>query len=501
MERISQLYKRLANIRPAGFWPGFVFGIFYFFYIFWWFWSVYPLVLLGTNSNNLAFLIILLPFIITVTGMSFFWGTFSYIIHNFSGKASRVFLPLFYAGAFVLLEYLRTWFFGILWAGKSSLLGAHWTLGSPAYLFANLGPIRQSASYWGIYGVDFFIIFIGCILFFLARPRSKDPKKILCLEILSIVVILVFFNLSTSSDKPETIDAKLTISVIQTAKPIKLLDSPEELLTDFSEKNKLLREASKISDVVVFPESADFSKIISGFLDPASAQKYFASLSPKNILVVDSNRISETEGLKSKVLFINSKEGVIDSYDKKLLTPGGESLPYLASFPLWLFEHFFKNNFISSSASFAKGVGDNVLNYKDSKIKLVVCSDVISPGISREGKFDFMLNLENLAVFDGSLVMEQELLSMARFRATENGKYLAISSNFGHSFIIDTSGNVVDSTNSTGYQILTGDIVPNQTRTWYNKLGDWPILLASLVILGLGLISSELTRLAYYEAR
>ncbi|OGN14038.1 MAG: hypothetical protein A3J47_01960 [Candidatus Yanofskybacteria bacterium RIFCSPHIGHO2_02_FULL_43_22] len=81
-----------------------------------------------------------------------------------------------------------------------------------------------------------------------------------------------------------------------------------------------------------------------------------------------------------------------------------------------------------------------------------------------------------------------QLLATARYGAVENKKYLVISSNFGLSQIIDPFGNIVKSADSTGYKILTGDIVPNQTRTWYNKLGDWSVLLVSLLAFGLGLI-------------
>ena len=93
-----------------------------------------------------------------------------------------------------------------------------------------------------------------------------------------------------------------------------------------------------------------------------------------------------------------------------------------------------------------------------------------------------------MGVFDGNQQIERQLLSMAGFRAAENRKYLIISSNFGRSYVINPLGNIVSSTDSSGYKILTADIVPNKQRTWYNKLGDWPILLLSLVIFGLGLV-------------
>lgn len=484
MDRIKQAYKKIVHLRPNGFWPGFIVGLFYFGFIFWWFWSVHSLLSLGIENKILSFLIILLPYLITVIGMSLFWGIFSYVIY-LSKNIKFILLPFLYASIFVLAEYLRSWFFGILWAGRNSLIASHWTIGNPAYLFANFDFIRQSSHYWGIYGIDFLIIFFGAAVLLLIKLWRKELRIVLLLEASSVVIILALINFALSINKFETKDSNnLTVSVIQTKNPIKTLYEPEELLTDFSEKNRLLKEASKKSSLVVFPETTNFSKTLSGFLDSASAQKYFNNLSQKSILIIDNNRISEQDGLKSKVILIDSKKGISGFYDKKLLTPGGESIPYIASLPFWVFERIFKNDFISSRAIYAKGEKNNIQNYRDDKIKIIVCSDIISPNISREGNnFDFIVNLNNLAVFNGNSLIESQLLSMARFRAAENGKYLIISSNFGHSYIINPLGNIMDSTKSTGYQMLTRDIVSNQVRTWYNRFGDKPVLIFSFLII------------------
>jgi apolipoprotein N-acyltransferase len=415
--------------------------------------------------------------------MSLFWGTFSYACFNFFKKTGLIFLPFYCASVFTLTEYLRAWFFGILWLGRGSLLGPHWTIGNPAYLLVNLDPIRQSASYWGIYGIDFLIIFFAIAIFLLVKFWHKGHKIILSLEVLSIIIILAF--VSISSKESEIKNNRLTISIIQTQTSTELLSTPEKLLIDFSRKNDLLKEASEKSDIVIFPESTNFSNTLLKFLDFASAQKYFTNLSPKKILITDSIRIQEQEGLKSKIILIDSKDGIVDSYDKKLITPGGESIPYLSKLPLWATEYLWRNDFISSKATFYGGTGSNVLKYQDNKIKFLVCSDIISPSLSRENKFNFIINPNNLAVFGGGPIIERQLLSMAKFRAVENRKYLALASNFGHSYIINEHGNIEESTNTTGYQILTGDIVPNTTRTWYNRLGDWPILLLSLAVFGL----------------
>lgn len=490
MDGVSRILQKFAHLRPIGFWPGFGVGLVYFSYIFWWFWSVHSLLSVGIGIIPSS-LVILMPFIITVVGMSLFWGLFSCAVFNFFKKIETIFLPFFYASTFVLLEYLRAWFFGILWAGKESLLGPHWTFGNLAYLLVGLGPIRQLASYWGIYGIDFLITFWGIALFLLIKFWPKGPKITLALEVSSVVAILILINFALPIDKFENKGKELTVSIIQTKNPIKTFYKPEELLADLSEKNRLLKEASKKSDLVVFPESTDFSKTLSGFLDFTSTQKYFNNLTQKSILIIDSNRISEQEGLKSKVIFIDSKEGVVGFYDKKLLTPGGEFLPYLAKLPLLATEYLWKNDFISSGTVFSSGTKGNMLSYQNNKIKLLVCSDIISPNLLGGEEFNFMLNLNNLAIFNGSSLIEHELLSMARFRAAENNKYLAISSNFGHSYVINHLGNIIDSTSSTGYQILTKDIVPNQTRTWYNKSGDIPILILSFLIVLIGLKTTK----------
>lgn len=491
MVRVNGIYKRIVNTKPRGFWPGFIVGLFYFGYIFWWFWSVHFLVSLGVENKVFAFLIILLPFLITVSGMSLFFGIFSWFVFDFSKKIKPIFSPFFFASVFALLEYSRAWFFAILWAGQESLLGPHWTFGNLAYLLTDINPIRQSASYWGIYGIDFLIVFFATAVLIILKFRRKGPKTILILQAFLVIAIFAFTGFISPTENLETDENKITISLIQTKNPIKIIYEPGELLADFSEKNRLLKEASLKSDIVVFPESTNFSKTLSGFLDFSSIPKYFNALSPKNVLIIDSNRIPEQDGFKSKAILIDSKDGIIDFYDKKLLTPGGETIPYLAKFPFLVFEYLWKNDFITSEATFSGGEKNNVLNYGNNKIELLICSDIISPGLSKNEEFDFIVNLNNLAVFKGNPLMEKQLVSMARFRAAENNKYLTISSNFGHSYVINPAGDIMSSTPLSGYQILTNDIVPNQKRTWYNKLGDIPILILSFITVLIGLKATK----------
>jgi apolipoprotein N-acyltransferase len=481
MDRVIKTYGKIVRLHPSGFWPGFIIGLVYFSYIFSWIWAVSPANAFEITNKPVGLFLIFVVFSITVATAAIFWGLFSFFGRRIvRGQTNQYIAPLYLASVFVLVEYLRAWGMGLVWLGNGSFLGPHWTFGNPAYLLSFLPWIVKTSSVWGIYGIDFLIIFLLSSLA-LGIKKEAINRRILLGEILLIPIILLTAN-SITPDKQQ--GTPLTVSVIQTEKPAKINYSPEELLTSFGQENTLLKSVSKNSDIVIFPETANFSQTLSEFLNPTMVQKYFSSLNPKNILVVDSNSIPEADGLKSKVLFVDSQNGIAGTYDKKLLSPMGEFLPYIFKLPLSFFKSFNNNNF--STPEFTPGSGSNIVSSQDNRIKLLVCSDIVSPSLGQEGVFDFMIALSSLGIFNGNNRIANEMVDAARFRATENGKYLILASNYNRSYIINPDGQIEKSTPENGYQILTASIVPNKTRTWYNRLGDLPILLLSLAIFGLG---------------
>ncbi len=489
MGQVRTIIKRLSETKLTEFWPGFVFGLVYFGYIFWWFWSLYPLDTLGVSSKFLSFILVCATFSISIIGMAFFWGLFSFFSIKILPKQQYQYLaPWYLASMFVLIEYARAWGFGILWLGSGSLLGPHWTIGNPAYFFGTSPILLGTASIWGIYGIDFIIVFIISAICTLVYFKKRKTRFIVAGEIILVIGVIALTHLLTI--KPPQEQAGVTFSVIQTENQTKIYYTPGEILTDFSQKNAMLKSATNKSDLIIFPEGADFSQTLTDFLSPAAVQKYFNNLAPENRLIIDSDAIMESSELKSKVIFIDSKQGIVGFYDKQLLTPAGEFIPYLLKFPFLIIGHI-SGKSPEVATEFTKGSGTDIITYQDNTFKILVCSEIISPLISRTGSFGFMINIDSLGIFKGDSRMNSELLSSARFRAAENGKYLIMASNYGQSYLINSAGSITDSTSSSGYQILTGTIVPNKTRTWYNRLGDWPILLLSVLFFSLGLISKK----------
>lgn len=494
------------------FWAGFAIGIIYFSRIFSWFWAIYPLDSLGFEGKIWSLLTIFAVFSVTVAGMALFLGIFSWFTAaNLTPTITRGplvivgFLPFIAAGGFVLTEYARAWFFGILWWGSGSMLGAHWTFGNPAYLFSGIEPIFKTLSIWGIYGLDFVFVFIIISLFLFFKTRSK----IFAAEFLATLALLVgvgiFIKSPTQIAGPPAGQAgeKISISVIQTAYPTRASYQAEETLKDFGEKLKLLKRAAgppaqadeKIDGqkIIIFPEGADFSKTLAGFLDAVSVKNFFNKLSGEEILLVDNNKVADGTSVKSKTIFTGSESGIIGYYDKRLLSPGGEFLPYLVKWPLSLLNPSFKNDF-ERDREFVKGANKNIVAYKNLRAKILVCSDIISPSMARSGNFDFILAQNSFGIFHGNSILQGQLLAMTRARAAENAKYLVFASNFGRSYIINPLGAVEKTTSNTGYEILTGEIAPRASRTWYNKLGDWPVLLLSFLFVLSGFLLKHFNR-------
>src|SRR3989344_7601985 len=193
MDRIIKTYEKIAHLRPYGFWPGFIIGLLYFSYILSWLWSLYPLDSLGIENNLYAILALLFVFSISVISMAFFWGICSFLsIRILKNKNDLLTTPVI-AGLFVILEYLRSWGFGVVWWGSGSLIGPHWTIGNPAYLLGFSKYILSTASVWGIYGIDFFIAFILVSVFIILTKRSK-PNLIQLLIVISAFSITAFLS-------------------------------------------------------------------------------------------------------------------------------------------------------------------------------------------------------------------------------------------------------------------------------------------------------------------
>ena len=186
----------------------------------------------------------------------------------------------------------------------------------------------------------------------------------------------------------------------------------------------------------------------------------------------------------SRVTYLNTKDDIIGYYDKKLLTPAGEFLPYSIEYLLKFI--LGKNRQTLASINRLKsGQDDRPAIFNNIVFESAVCSDFFSPSIIRDKarKGAILIGMGSTAMFQGNKSLVSQNLAINRFRAAENQIPIVFASNYGLSYVIDVQGNTTKIAPNQDSQIFTGNVLVSTSKSWYNKLGDWPSLILMLIIL------------------
>ncbi|MDO8495549.1 MAG: nitrilase-related carbon-nitrogen hydrolase [bacterium] len=471
----------ISNLNKS-FLLGFLSGAVYFGFTFRWFWDAYPLKALGVESSAWAFGILLFMWLATALSMALFWGLAAFLFKKIETRFTWTSLLIFPA-IFTLLEYFRSFFMGLLWFAPGAALGPHWTAGNVAYnLFASPFALGIS-SLLGIYGLTFLITLLNILLFLFLEQR----RWMRLVGTLGLTLLIAYLPLQKiyQSRYPEE---RVSAAIIQTRTTSQVSPSTEDQLATLRRQLELLDKVSKehsATSLVIFPEGSNFFTNLSRLGNTLSLSQYFSKLFPKAILILDNSKIQEEGSLKSKTIFLNSKEGIAGYYDKYLLTPGGEFVPSairrldqvlaLDSVALREVEEFKKGE----AYPIPLGLGDfSVLS--------LVCSDISSPELAKptsSAPADILSVQSSFGFVNGSSDLFSQTKAMAKFRAAENQRSLVFASNFGPSFMLFPDGSTSQETTGTDFEILTGPLVLNKAKTLYNKTGDGPILMASLSVL------------------
>ncbi|MEK7151469.1 MAG: apolipoprotein N-acyltransferase [Patescibacteria group bacterium] len=501
---------RTKSTLKTNFKIGFFAGLIYFLIIFRWFWSIHPLNTLGIENSFLSLLIVIFIWILSSGGMAVFWGLFSLIfafqfsiLKKNSSILNTCYLLLATPALFVLLEYLRSWGFGFLWAGSGSLFGPHWTVGNLSYALADNSVIRWLASYVGIYGITFLIILVNLMLAKLIYGSRISLKlRIIVISLILIAISVIgYLNFNSTS----TASKNLTYAIIQTSQQTKLNPNPQETLAGFKEQLELLDRVAKehsASQIILFPEASNFFQNISLFLTPSQIQNYFYKLFKEPRLVISGGRALDTDAddkAYSRVFSLDTQGDIIGFYDKRLLTPGGEFIPYSLKILVNLFSKNTSSLF-NQARDLSPGQKEtSTIDFRyQFNIAPIICSEAIAPKLIKKiiQSSDVVASMASYGVFHGNPTIANQMLAITRFRAAENHKPVITATNMGRSSVIDSAGKIVFLATNNNSQILTGSVDIHQQKSWYNKVGDWPIILASLllIIISISLIWFKETR-------
>jgi len=170
-------------------------------------------------------------------------------------------------------------------------------------------------------------------------------------------------------------------------------------------------------------------------------------------------------------------------YDKEYLLMFGEYLPFGDAFPILY-------KWSPNSGHFSPGTALDPLvldvDGTSHRVTALICYEDILPGFTndavRHGDPELLVNMTNDAWF-GDTVEPWEHLALAQLRAVEHRRFLVRGTNSGVSAVVDPVGRVIAHTGTFRTESLSAPIRWMSSRTVYERIGNWPWLLAGLALL------------------
>ena len=383
------------------------------------------------------------------------------------------------------------WVSPIVWTA----LEKFWPEIFPNYLGAsqyNLTLLTQIADVTGILGVTFLVVYVNSLIYTVIERRMENqPFPFRTVTIFAVVIALIIAYGAVrihSVDESASVAKKLIVGLVQVNRGAgQKHEDRDRILHEYQEMSKKLIVENSL-DLIVWPEGVTTvnprETSGSGRIPPAAFGNLGTPILFGAILSIDHH--NETHYYNRGIL-VNGAGEILGTYDKMVLVPFGEYIPFGETFP-WLY------SWSPYSSQFWSGDNSEPLLLGTHPISLSICYEDIFPGQIRllmsggqEARIpEAMFNLTEDSWY-GNTVEPTEHLVLASFRAIEHRRSLVRSTTTGISAIIDPVGRFTKRTGQWTKETLVGRIPMMQGRTAYAVLGDWiGWLCAILALLSIG---------------
>lgn len=367
------------------------------------------------------------------------------------------------------------WVAPVVWTAAEKF----WPQLFPNYLGASqykLLLVTQIADLTGILGVTFLVIYANSTTYAVierVRAGQRRPWRPAGAFAVVIALVLVYGAVRINmTDKAAASADTLSVGLVQTNRGAGDKHADQALF--LREHQEMSRElvAGRPLDLIVWPES------ILGIALPSREGAL-----PANLLgglgtpvlfgaVLQLNERGERRYYNSAVL--GDRTGrITGTYDKIVLVPFGEYIPFGDTFPrLYSWSPY--------SGRFWRGEITEPLQLNGRPLSVNICYEDIFPGHvrmlmrgGRDGRVpEALFNMTNDSWY-GDTIQPLEHLVLASFRSIEHRRPLVRSTNTGISAIVDPAGRIVQRTPQWKKASLAGAIPLMQGRTVYAVLGDW----------------------------
>ncbi|WP_394204633.1 apolipoprotein N-acyltransferase [Shewanella waksmanii] len=375
---------------------------------------------------------------------------------------------LLFPAWWVVLEWARGWVltgFPWLWAGYSQ---TH-------------GPLAPLASIIGALGLTYLIALIAGALALVAQKQLKPIIAITAVLTLSTYAVVQTNPISRNGDS-------VNVALVQGNIAQSMKWEPDALWPTMVKYMDLSRQSLAETDIFIWPEAAIPAPeyMVKDFLDNANK---VANLNNSAIITgIISHR--DDDFYNSLIVLGNhdQKQQIDASYvgdganefRKHHLLPIGEFVPFEDILrPLAPF-------FNLPMSSFARGDYQqpnlSALGYQ---LTPAICYEIAFPEQVRANlteQTNLLMTVSNDAWF-GSSNGPLQHMEIAQMRAIEFGRPLLRSTNNGVTAVVDEQGNITHQLPQFETGVLTATVPLVSGTTVFTRLGEWPILLLSMLML------------------
>ncbi len=401
--------------------------------------------------------ILYLGYVALVLFVALYYGVGALIIK----KVGIKYLPF----VFIIIEFIRQ--FGEL----------KFPWGYSGYIFGFNNYFIQSADIFGVFGLSLIFYVFMLLVYYGLKYKNK-----LFYNIAAIIFIVNYvYGISTYQKQDENL-SEMNIGVLQSNISQKIKWDKEFRDSTYIIYSSLVESVTTDStDIIIWPETSSPSYLLRSKYDIKRVLEIVRKSNTYNF--VGGLRLQEdkTERIGYKYynsMFMFDKFGnKIADYDKSVLVPFGEYLPFTSYFT-------FLDNIDFGQSDFSFGERENLIKVKDAVISTFICFEILSPNYVKnqvaKGS-NLLVTTSNDAWFD--FMEPEQHFDFARFRAIENRRYLVRSGSIGKSAIITESGKILKSVELRERGSFLEKVKLFGHRTVYNKYGDWIVYFAMFVIL------------------
>lgn len=338
--------------------------------------------------------------------------------------------------------------------------------------------VPQAAALGGPLLVSAWVCAVGALLAsgVIETPRfTWPPRSPWAAVLVGTVVLCAYGALSTAATEAEIREAPTrTVGVVQANVDVMKKRTARALSHRYhlDQSRSLLSETSV--DLLIWPETSSLQPLPATL--PISGAAVIAE--PRVPLLFGGVRRDEAGRRFNSALLVGPDGMIRSAYDKRLLIPFAEVVPFGDVFEWW-------GRAAPTLSRFHPGASGARLTLGDVRIAAPICYETIRPAyvraLVRESDASLLVSLTNDGWF-GDSPEPRIHLRLARFRAIEHRRFLVRATNTGISAIIDPLGRVVGATPLFEPATLIGQVALLDGHSLYRRVGAWPGALSVLAL-------------------